>query len=61
MIKIRNQLNKQTVYNIKILYLGANQGFSRSDGYGINPNQAMNYSETTDTVDAAYRACASVS
>ena len=51
----------ETVYNIKILYLGANQdAIQEASKCGINPNQAMNYSETTDTVDAAYRACASV-
>ena len=51
----------ETSYNIKVLYLGANQdAIMEANKYGINPNQAMNYSETPETVDAAYRACASV-
>jgi hypothetical protein len=48
------------LYNIKILYLGANQdAILEANKYGICLDQALNYSENSDNVQSAYRAAAS--
>ena len=47
-------------YNIKILYLAANQdAILQAEQYGINASQALNYSENSDNVTSAYRSAAS--
>lgn len=46
-------------YNIKILYLAANQdAILEAAKYGINPGQALTYSETPENVDNALRSVA---
>lgn len=53
--------NAADVYNIEILYLGANQDAILEAGkIGINSNNAINYSETTGNVEAVYRSAAAV-
>jgi uncharacterized protein YegL len=47
-------------FNIKILYMGANQdAILEANKYGIPADQAINYSETSENVDAVYRSAAS--
>jgi len=47
-------------FNIKILYMGANQdAILEANKYGIAPEQAINYSETSQNIDAVYRSAAS--
>jgi uncharacterized protein YegL len=44
-------------YNIDVIYLGANQNaILEANNIGINPGQAINYSETSDNTSAVYRA-----
>ena len=53
-------VNAETHYNIKIVYLAANQDAILEASYlGIDPSQALNYSETSQTVESAYRSAAS--
>lgn len=53
--------NAEEHHNIRVIYLGANQdAILEASKFGINANQAMNYSESTDETNAAYRAAASV-
>lgn len=53
-------LNAETNYNIKIVYLAANQdAILEASNLGIDPSQALNYSETSQTVESAYRSAAS--
>ena len=48
-------------YNIKIVYLGANQdAIMEASKFGIGFDSAMNYDETSENSQAAYRALASV-
>jgi uncharacterized protein YegL len=47
-------------YNIKIIYLGANQdAILEASKYGIGIESAMNYSENSENVESAYRSLAS--
>ena len=47
-------------YNIKIIYLGANQdAILEASKYGINTESALNYSENSQNVESAYRSVAS--
>ena len=51
--------NAEENFNIKILYLGANQdAILEASKYGINPSQALNYDENTDNILSAYRSVA---
>ena len=51
--------NAEKTYNITVLYLGANQDAILEAGkFGISAGRAMNYSETSDTIEAAYRGAA---
>ena len=44
------------VYNINVIYMGANQdAILEAGNIGIGAEQAINYSETTETVEAAFR------
>ena len=53
-------LNAETNYNIKIVYLAANQdAILEASNLGINPSQALNYSETSQNVESDYRSAAS--
>jgi uncharacterized protein YegL len=53
--------NAEENYNIKIVYLGANQdAIMEASKYGIAPERAMNYSETSQNVDSAFRSAASI-
>lgn len=53
-------VNAETNYNIKIVYLAANQDAILEASYlGIDPSQALNYSETSQSVESAYRSAAS--
>ena len=48
-------------YNIKIIYLGANQdAILEAGNLGINPGQAINYSESREETEAAYRSAAAM-
>lgn len=48
-------------YNIKIIYLGANQdAILEAGNLGINPGQAINYSESREETEAAYRGAAAM-
>tara|TARA_Y100000748_G_scaffold304022_1_gene311348 strand:+ start:984 stop:1736 length:753 start_codon:yes stop_codon:yes gene_type:complete len=48
-------------YNIKVIYLGANQdAILEAGNLGINPEQAINYSETPDETRAVYRSAAAM-
>lgn len=60
--KIKNMIEEaENNFNIRVLYLAANQdAILEASKYGINPNQALNYSETGENVDAAFRSAASV-
>ena len=59
--KIKDMINEaDNSYNIKILYLGANQdAILEANKYGISIEQALTYSENSNNVDSAYRAAAS--
>lgn len=51
--------NAEENYNIKILYLGANQdAILEANKYGIDSSQALNYSENSTNVNNAYRSAA---
>jgi uncharacterized protein YegL len=48
-------------YNIKVIYLGANQdAILEAGNLGINAGQAINYSESREETDAAYRSAAAM-
>ena len=48
-------------YNINVLYLGANQdAILEANNIGIHADQAINYSETQENVEAVYRSAAAV-
>jgi uncharacterized protein YegL len=52
--------NAETNYNIKIVYLAANQdAILEANRLGIDQSQALNYSETPENVESAYRSAAS--
>lgn len=54
--------NAEENHNIKIVYLGANQdAIMEASKYGIAPGRAMNYSETSQNVNSAFRSAASIS
>ena len=58
--KIKNLISEAKKYNIELLYLGANQdAIYEASKFGLNREQAMNYNETGETIEAAYRAAAS--
>ena len=51
----------QENYNINVLYLGANQdAILEASNIGIHSDQAINYSETQENVEAVYRSAAAV-
>ena len=51
--------NAEENFNIKILYLGANQdAILEASKYGIDSSQALNYSEDHENVLSAYRSAA---
>tara|TARA_B110001452_G_C15187836_1_gene412548 strand:+ start:301 stop:942 length:642 start_codon:yes stop_codon:yes gene_type:complete len=53
--------NADENYNIKIIYLAANQdAILEAANYGIDSSRALNYSENSENVNAAYRAAAAV-
>jgi len=48
-------------YNIEVIYLGANQdAILEAGNIGIDPSQAINYNESSDTTEAVYRSVARV-
>lgn len=56
---IKNLIEQAKKYSIEILYLGANQdAILEASKFGLNANQAMNYSENTENVESAYRSAA---
>lgn len=59
--QIKNLIsNAETNYNIKIVYLAANQdAILEANSLGIDESQALNYSETPENVESAYRSAAS--
>jgi hypothetical protein len=51
----------QETYSIELIYLGANQdAIFEASKIGILPTHAINYSETTDECNAAYRSVGNV-
>jgi len=56
---IKNLIEEAKKYSIEILYLGANQdAILEASKFGLDTNQAMNYSENTENVESAYRSAA---
>ena len=56
---IKNLIEQAKKFSIEILYLGANQdAIFEANQFGLNTTQAINYSETTKTVEAVYRSAA---
>ena len=56
---IKNLIEQAKNYSIEILYLGANQdAILEASKFGLDPKQAMNYSENTENVESAYRSAA---
>lgn len=54
--KIKNLINEAKKYNIELLYLGANQdAILEASNFGLDSTNAMNYDETADNIEAAYR------
>ena len=52
--------NAEETYNIRLMYLGANQdAILEASKFGIDCSRAMNYSETSENVESAYRSVAS--
>ena len=60
--KIKRMIEEaENNFNIRVLYLAANQdAIFEASKYGINPTQAINYSETGENVDAVFRSAANV-
>lgn len=57
---IKNLIYEAKKYNIELLYLGANQdAILEASKFGLDTSQAMNYSETQENVESAYRSAAS--
>ena len=53
--------NAEEKYNIKVIYLGANQdAILEAGNIGISANSAINYDETSDNIQAVYRGAAAV-
>jgi uncharacterized protein YegL len=51
----------ETTYNIKVIYLGANQdAILEAGNIGISSDSAINYSETPENVSAVFRSAAAV-
>jgi len=60
--EIKNLIKEAENYNIKLLYLGANQdAILEAKKYGIPYQQAMNYSENKTSINSALTACANFS
>ena len=58
--QIKNLIKEAKKYNIDLLYLGANQdAILEASKFGLDTSQAMNYSETQENVESAYRSAAS--
>jgi len=59
--KIKKMITEaEKTYNIKIIYLGANQdAILEASKYGISTDSALNYSENSQNVESAYRSVAS--
>lgn len=59
--KIKKMITEaEKEYNIKIIYLGANQdAILEASKYGISTDSALNYSENSQNVESAYRSLAS--
>lgn len=59
--KIKKMIIEAEKYNIKVIYLAANQdAILEASRFGIDSGSALNYSENTENVEAAYRCAASV-
>ena len=53
---MKTLIEQAKTFKIEILYLGANQdAIFESSKFGLDCNQAINYSERQDTVESAYR------
>ena len=61
-LTIKNMIKSaKEVYNINILYLGANQdAILEASNIGIDADQAINYSETQENVEAVFRSAGAV-
>ena len=59
--KIKQMIIQSEKYNIKVIYLAANQdAILEASKFGIDSGSALNYSENTKNVESAYRSAASV-
>ena len=59
--KIKKMIIQAERYNIKVIYLAANQdAILEASKFGIHSGSALNYSENTENVEAAYRCAASI-
>jgi uncharacterized protein YegL len=57
---IKNLIEEAKKYCIEVLYLAANQdAILEASKFGLNIEQAINYSETSEHVEAVYRSVAS--
>jgi uncharacterized protein YegL len=57
--KIKNLIEEAKKFSIEILYLGANQdAIFEASQFGLDVSQALNYSETSEHVECAYRSAA---
>lgn len=51
----------KSIYNIEVLYLGANQdAILEAGNIGISPDSAINYDETSENINNVYRSVAGV-
>ena len=58
---IKNLIEQAKKFSIEILYLGANQdAILEANKFGLDASQALNYAETQDTIESAYRSAARV-
>jgi len=56
---IKNLIKESKNYSIEILYLGANQdAIFEARKFGLDTEQAMNYDETTENINSAFRSAA---
>lgn len=52
--------NAEETYNIKVIYLGANQdAILEASRFGVDSSRAMTYNETPENIQSAYRSAAS--
>ena len=54
--KLKRLINEASLYNIKLLYLAANQdAILEAEKFGLSSESAINYNENRESVDSVYR------